>query len=120
MHGYLDEFDQAFLTVDFGQGPLDFLVDTGFCGSLIIGEELFDSASAIPAGPVKAELAADQEFVYDSYFLEFDWHGRQLEVQILVGPGKECLLGTILLRPHRLEIDYSHGDVELILAPISP
>lgn len=109
MHGYLDELDQAFLTVDFGQGPLDFLVDTGFCGSLIIGEELFDSASAIPAGPVKAELAANQEFVYDSYFVEFVWQGQDVEVQILVGPGKECLLGTILLRPHRLEIDYGKG-----------
>ncbi|HLQ43252.1 MAG TPA: hypothetical protein VK137_00870 [Planctomycetaceae bacterium] len=119
MHGYLDEFDQAFLTVDFGQGPLDFLVDTGFCGSLIIGEELFDSAETIPAGPVKAELAADQVFVYDSYFMEFEWFGQRLEVQALVGPGKECLLGTILLRPHRLEIDYRQREMRLTPTPTS-
>ena len=33
-HGFLDELLQAFLTLDIDQGPLDFLVDTGFAGTL--------------------------------------------------------------------------------------
>lgn len=33
MDGFIDELNQAFLTVDLGQGPLDFQIDTGFNGS---------------------------------------------------------------------------------------
>ena len=29
MDGFLDELHEAFLTVDLGQGPLDFQIDTG-------------------------------------------------------------------------------------------
>ena len=36
------------------------------------------------------------------------------EIDILVGPGKECLLGTDLLNPHRLEIDFRTRTVRLI------
>jgi hypothetical protein len=32
----------------------------------------------------------------------------------LVAPGKDCLLGTALLDPHRLEIDYGQRTVQLI------
>ena len=38
MDGHLDERNQAFLTLDFGQGPLDFEVDTGFAGTLVVDE----------------------------------------------------------------------------------
>ena len=42
MHGFLDELDQAFLTFPLGNMPLDFQIDTGFSGTLIVGEEFFD------------------------------------------------------------------------------
>ena len=32
-----------------------------------------------------------------------------------VGPGKECLLGTVLLNPHQLEINYRHKTIRLII-----
>ena len=41
MHGFLDELDQAFFTFQLGGLPLDFQIDTGFSGTLIVGEELF-------------------------------------------------------------------------------
>lgn len=113
MHGFLDRDNQAFLTVDIGQGPLDFLIDTGFNGSLIIGEDLFDPAHAIPAGATTAELASHQSFQYQTYLVEFEWLGQLIATRILVGAGKECLLGTALLDPHRLEIDYGQRSVLL-------
>ena len=116
MDGFLDEFDRAFVTVDFGQGPLDFLIDTGFLGTLLIGAEIFDTSKAVAAGPVEADLAADQRSVLDSYDLRFTWFGRPIEAQVLVGPGTECLLGTALLVPHRLEIDYETRTVQLVQA----
>ena len=114
--GFLDEFDRAFLTVDFGQGPLDFLIDTGFFGTLLIGAEVFDSTKGVAAGPVEAALAADQRSILESFDLQFEWFGHPIEAQILVGPGKECLLGTVLLAPHRLEIDYEARTVRLVRA----
>jgi hypothetical protein len=33
---------------------------------------------------------------------------------MLVGSGKECLIGTALLNPHRLEIDYEYRTVQLL------
>lgn len=39
MHGFLDELDQVFLTVQLGDTPLDFQIDTGFSGTLIVGDE---------------------------------------------------------------------------------
>ena len=112
--GFLDELNQAFVTIDFGQGPLDFQIDTGFCGTLVIGEELFDSAHAEPAGTVEAELAAGQIYVYPSFVARSRWLGMDAEIEILVGPGQECLLGTDLLNPHRLEIDFRTRSVRLM------
>ena len=113
MDGFLDDPDEAFLTIDFGQGPLDFQIDTGFSGTLIVGEELFDRSQAAPAGSIEAQLAADQTWTYERYDVQFAWMGQRALVRILVGPGKECLLGTEMLNPHRLEIDYGRRKVSV-------
>jgi predicted aspartyl protease len=112
--GYLDELDQAFLTIDIGQGPLDFQIDTGFSGTLVVSEELYDASRATPAGTIDAKLAADQIWTFQRYWLEFDWLGKAVLSRILVGPGRECLIGTEFLNPHRLEIDYGQRIVELV------
>ncbi len=53
---------------------------------------------------VEAELAAALIFVESSFVVRSRWLGRDAEIEILVG--KECLLETDLLNPHRLEIDF--------------
>ena len=114
MHAFLDLNHHAFLTFDCSQGPLDFLIDTGFNGSLIIGEEVFDATRAIPAGAITADLASNQSFRYEMYLVEFEWFGQHLVSRILVGAGKECLIGTALLNPHQLKIDYESRSAQLI------
>lgn len=116
MNGFLDELDQAFLTIDYGQGELDFLVDTGFNGSLLIGDALFDPAKAKFVGTIDAELAAGQTCELRRYELSFLWLGRKIRTRILLGADKECLVGTQLLNPHRLMIDYSQRTVSLVSA----
>jgi hypothetical protein len=184
VHGFLHELDQAFLTPDFGQGPLDFQVDTAFLGTLLVGEDLrfvrdfaqkkwplrgsrecrlqmdnckmhiancppstadgpdqVDSdnsqfavfnlqfpmagtstencrcayltaySKAVEAGTLQANLAAEQSYEFPRYEVVL---GQTIQTFILIGPGKECLLGTALLAPHRLEIDYEAGTVRLI------
>ena len=117
MDGFLDEFDRAYLTLEPGPAPLDFEIDTGFHGTLVIGEEVFDPLAAVPVGPVEADLAGDQRCIFESYQIELVWLGQTVRVQVLVGPGKQCLLGTVLLSPHRLEIDYTERQVHLGPSP---
>ena len=114
--GFLDELDQAWLTVDFGHGAADFLIDTGFAGGLIIGEELFDPSQGTSAGHIDAELAAVQHYRYPTFDIEFTWFEVPIRIGVLVGPGKECLIGTYLLAPHHLDIDYEQRVVQLLRA----
>lgn len=116
MDGFLDELDQAWLTVEFGHGVADFLIDTGFAGGLVIGEELFDSSMGTSAGHLDAELAAGQHYRYPTFDIEFPWFEVTIRIRVLVGPGKECLIGTYLLAPHNLDIDYEQRIVKLLQA----
>ena len=111
MIGFLDELNQAFVTLELGSTPLDFQIDTGFNGTLVVGEELFDPADGIPTGTIKAELADEHVTTYDTYDVVMKWFDVEIQIQVLIGPGKLCLLGTDLLYPHRLEIDYGQQTV---------
>ena len=114
MHGFLDELDQAFVTFQLGTSLLDFQIDTGFTGTLIVGEELFDTTSGTPAGSLNAELADEHNDTYETYKTIVMWFDEPIRVRVLVGPGKLCLLGTDMLKPHRLEIDYGLRTARLI------
>lgn len=115
MRGLLDEVNRALLTIDCGLGPIDFVIDTGFDGSLIVGDELFEPTDACrQVGHVIADLAAEQVFAYEAWLVQFNWMGEDTQTRVLVGPGTDCLIGTALLEPHRLEIDYEKRTVELI------
>ncbi|MEZ6063585.1 MAG: hypothetical protein R3C19_24815 [Planctomycetaceae bacterium] len=115
MRGFLDDNNAAFLTVDFGQGPMHFQIDTGFDGALAVGDGLFDPSKTLGhAGDVIADLAASQVFRYDAWFVEFVWMEEETRTRVLVAPGTDCLIGTALLTPLRLEIDYEQRTVELM------
>ena len=114
MDGFLDEFSAAYLTVDFGQGPLDFLFDTGFNGALVVGEEFFDPTNAVSAGIVHADLATEDQYAYPAFMVQVAWFGEIIEVRVMIGPGTTCLLGVALFDERRLEIDYVAKTVRVI------
>lgn len=115
--GFVDEIEQAFLTIELPQGPLDFQIDTGFSGALIIGSELFETDGATDAGTIDAELAADHHHTFQAYEVVLNWFDEPVLVRVMVGPGKECLIGTQMLTPHRLEIDFATRIARLIRNP---
>lgn len=117
MEGRLDEKDQAWMQIILKDGALDFLIDTGFSGTLVIGDDVFDTAFLPWRGECEAELAAGETAIFQIYDAEIDWLGQWKTVRVYVGPGSECLLGTDILQPHRLEIDYSLRTVSLIPQP---
>ncbi len=81
---------------------------------LIVGEEIPDTGDLIPLGTLPAELASRQSLAYLRYALSFEWFGEDLLTEVHVGSGKECLIGTALLNPHRREIDCEHRTVQLL------
>ena len=117
MDGYIDELNQAFLTVDLGHEPLDFQIDTGFNGSFVIGAELFELPNAVPQGPVIADLAADNVQSFEAFDVQFRFLDEDVLTRLLVGPGTDCLIGTAMLDPHCLEIDYGQRRVRLARNP---
>lgn len=117
MEGFLDEINQAFLTVDLGHGPLDFQIDTGFSGTLLIGEEYFDFPDRVPEGDVDAILAAGHLQSFKTYGFVIRWLNEDVTLPIMVGPGTDCLIGNSMLDPHRLEIDFGKRTVQLIRNP---
>ena len=117
MEGFVDELHQAFLTVDLGNGPVDFQIDTGFSGAFLIGEEVFDLEHAVETETVEAILAADNSQTFQGYEVVIQWLGEETLVPILVGPGTDFLIGNLMLNPHRLEIDFGQKLVRLIANP---
>ena len=83
----------------------------------MVGEEFFDASRAVPSGTMEAALAAGQTWTFECHDIQFAWLGKRILVQVLIGPGKECLVGTALLNPHRLEIDYGQRTVDLVSNP---
>ena len=114
MRGYLEPNRTARLPIELSFGTLDFEIDTGFDGELIIGDELFDDTEAERVGTVNGHLAAGNKQRFLKYVIAFEWMGELTQTYAMVCPGNDCLIGTALLEPHRLEIDYEQRTVELI------
>lgn len=119
MDGRLDSTDQAWLSINLKDGLFDFLIDTGFSGTLVVGEEVIDTTFLTWLGECEAELTAGESATFQIYKAEIEWLGLWKTMRVYVGPGSECLLGTEILKPHRLEIDYSLRTVSLILKSIN-
>gem|GEM_PF-2545731 len=73
-----------------------------------------DASCGTPTGSMKAESADEHFATYDAFV---DWFDEPTQILVLVGPGKLCLLGTDMLKPQRLEIDYGQRTAQLIRNP---
>jgi hypothetical protein len=58
-----------------------------------------------------------QTWKYDTYLVQTDWLGERVQLEVMVGPGTECLIGNDMLNPHRLEVDYGQRSIRLIPNP---
>ncbi len=82
------------------------VIDTGFNGYLELPESLRAAVKARFIGHLESALAAGQTIVEENYIVEFPFDGETLEVEATFAPGNDILIGTGLLRNHRLEIDF--------------
>ena len=89
-----------------GSGEPSLIIDTGFNGYLELPESLRSAVKAQFIGHLESALAAGQTILEENYVVEFPFDGETLEIEATFAPGDEILIGTSLLRNHRLEIDF--------------
>ena len=89
------------------------IVDTGFNGDLELPESLRTSVNPSLIGQASSELAGGQTVVEDLYLVHFPFDGQTVRVEATFSTSNEILLGTHLLRSHRLEVHFPNGTVLL-------
>jgi predicted aspartyl protease len=99
------------------------LLDTGFNGELLVARSDIASLGILERGGVsEAELAGGQVFALQRGEGRIVWLGRERRVDVLISseayrPGRDgdpiALIGTRLLVPHLLLIDFAAATVEI-------
>lgn len=83
------------------------IVDTGFNGDLELPSRLRKMLRCTFAGRIKSNLAGGLVIKEDMFDVVFPFDGEQVLATATFSPGDEILIGTRLLKNHRLEIDFS-------------
>jgi predicted aspartyl protease len=89
------------------------IIDTGFNGDLELPDALRVPLHARLLGYIVSNLAGGQRIVEENYRVDFPFDGQTIQADVTFVPGDELLIGTRLLRDHRLEIDFPNRIVQL-------
>jgi predicted aspartyl protease len=89
------------------------IIDTGFNGDLELPEGLRSSVNAKFKGRFHSLLAGGQTVLEDTYQVDFPFDGQTAVAEATFVQGGEILIGTNLLQPYRLEIDFPAQSVRL-------
>lgn len=82
------------------------VIDTGFNGDVELPASLRDDLTGQFVGRVTSLLAAGQVVEEDLYLVEFPFDGQLIRAEATFAVVNEILIGTHLLRGHRLHIDF--------------
>ena len=89
------------------------IIDTGFNGDLELPSRLQPLVNARFICRNRSLLAAGQIIEEDTYAVDFPFDGQVRLAEATFAAHDEILIGTHLLREHRLEIDFPAGTVRL-------
>lgn len=87
------------------------VIDTGFNGDLELPAALRDNLAGRFVGRITSLLAAGQVVEEDLYLVKFPFDEEVHQVEATFAAADEVLVGTRLLRRHRLEIDFQKRTV---------
>jgi predicted aspartyl protease len=122
--GSVDELGRPVVRVRPGAGGDDFLaiVDTGFNGELMMGMEAARQLNVtLSDAMVHVELGTGITQRVRNGSLTVQWMGQELNSRVLVsdtwpllkGDAPIAMIGTRLLRPHLLLVDFDSSSVEI-------
>ena len=87
--------------------------DTGFNGELELPEALRAALEARFIGRTRFLLAAGHEAVEDTFLVKFPFDGETVLAEATFTTATEILIGTGMLRQHRLEVHFPNRTVSL-------
>lgn len=88
-------------------------IDTGFNGDLELPEALRSHVNPRYTGRLSSALAGGQVIEEDAFLVDFPFDGETVLATATFVSGSQILVGTNLLKEHRLLIRFVHRTVEL-------
>jgi predicted aspartyl protease len=113
MTGEVDSRGTPIVRLTIGNREWVPVIDTGFDGDLELPEDLAAHFQKTSAGPLRTTVAAGAVIEEEIFFVDFPFDGDVVPVHTSFAPTTEILIGTGLLRRHRLEIDFVRRTVVL-------
>ena len=101
------------ITLEIGGIPFDTVVDTGFNGYLELPNILRSTLQPRFAGRIKSLLGGGQRIEEDVYLAGIPFDGELVEASVTFVDGDKVLLGTQMLKNHRVVIDFKALSVVL-------
>ena len=98
------------------RGEYEFIVDTGFSGSVYLPEDIIANWGLPFVSTVPIALADQSTVTVDVYEAHLIWFGVTMRVPVLAAPaGGDSLLGMELLEGCRIELDRINGEIRIEL-----
>ena len=99
--------------LSLGQRDWTTVIDTGFNGDLELPEALRDLLAPRFKGQFHSLLAGGQRILEDTFEVQFPFDGESVLAEATFSDSHEILLGTGLLRRHRIVIDFPAQTVRI-------
>jgi clan AA aspartic protease len=96
-----------------GNATVDWVVDTGFTGALMLRREIIESSNVPIIGKETFQLVSGRSIVASLALIEIDWLGKHQIVRAVISEDSDALIGTELLDGSRLVLDYLTNQVTL-------
>ena len=112
MIGRVDVADRALIDLEIrAPGSMSFRkftawIDTAFTGDLVLPRSMIELLGLPQSSSISAGLADGKQVVLETFSCVVDWFGEARQIEAVESESKLALLGTGLLRGHKLEIDY--------------
>ena len=119
MIGYVDDRGRALLEVRVSNRlggnyvPVTTWIDTAFDGHLVFSRKRIEELDLDALVETEAMLADGSKVVLETFVCFLDWFGEHTTLQVIANNGVYPLLGTALLEPRVLHIDYAQKSLSL-------
>lgn len=117
MTGHVDDEMRALLSIRVGRPDggrtqeVMLWIDTAFNGTIVLPENVIRDLGLEVESTTEAILADGNKIQLETFGCCFDWFGANYRTQIVPSNSEYGLLGTMLLRKHRVEINYNESTV---------
>lgn len=113
MDGKVSDEGVPLVEIDIAGHTWQAIVDTGFNGDLELPDALRGKLNDQPAGRLRSSLAGGKTIEEDAFTVEFLFDGKTYQAVATFVSDPQVLIGTNLLRNHRLEIGFVSKSLRL-------